>query len=77
MKIKEIVDRVSKFYREECTEIRKLKDELNIILRELADVNYTKGENIYLSRYNYLLERKKYLEREIELRIQYCDGISL
>lgn len=76
MKMRNVIDHVSEIYREECIKIKALRKELNNVLCELMNIDYTKGENVSLARYNYLIEQRKHLEREIDLKSQYSDGIS-
>ena len=76
MKIKEIIDKVSEMYRAERKEIKELDDELRLVCRVLNEANYNKGENITLAEYNNLSQRKIFLEKEIELKAEHCDGIS-
>lgn len=72
MKMNELIDKVSILYREERNKVVDLENELNSILITLTD----KGEDITLGEYNRIVKRDGELVKEIELKKQYCDGIS-
>lgn len=76
MKMKELIDRVSEIYREGLAYEHDLRNELYSVSKALLDVEFTKGEHITLAEYNHLTERKEYLENQIALQVQYCEGIS-
>jgi ElaB/YqjD/DUF883 family membrane-anchored ribosome-binding protein len=76
MKLCEVIDKVSVLYREERKKTTSLQDELNSILADLEEVRESKGENITLEDYNYLLKRKDFLAKEVEIQTKYCDGIA-
>lgn len=72
MKMNELIDRVSILYREERNKIVDLENESNSILITLDN----KGEDIALGEYHRMIRRDRELVKEIELKKQYCDGIS-
>jgi hypothetical protein len=76
MKMCEVIDKVSVFYREERKKTTSLQDELNSILVNLEEVRESEGKNITLADYNDLLERKEFLVKAIEIQTKYCDGIA-
>ena len=76
MRVKEIVEKVSKVYRNEFKQIGILDRKLTEISNVLIEVEKTKGRNITLADYNELIREKEELIREKELRIQYCEGMS-
>ena len=76
MTMKEVIDKVSDIYREERGKLSDLDDALKSVLIVLNDVNKTKGRNITLSDYNILIKRKEKIIEEIQLKRQYCEGIS-
>lgn len=76
MKMCEVIDKVSVFYREERKTVISLQDELNSILADLEEVRESTGKNITLTDYNDLLERKEFLTKAIEIQTKYCDGIA-
>lgn len=75
MKMEEIIDKVSELYRGERKGINELETELLQIVRNLNEAYLDKGENITLAEYTSLCERKNYLEKEIELKAEHCEGI--
>ena len=76
MKMEELIQKVSEIYREERNKEYDLKRELLDIENSLVEVKRTCGENITLAEYNKLVARKEILEKEIELKKQYHEGIS-
>lgn len=76
MKMSEVIDKVSTVYRREREEVSKLQSELSSILIKLEEVKHSKGKDITLEDYNYLIKRKDFLAKEVELQTRYCDGIA-
>ena len=76
MKMKEIIDRVSEVYREELGKERELHDELVSVTKSILDADYHSGENISFAEYNRLKDKMKSLQYELDMKKQYCDGIS-
>lgn len=76
MKMIEIINKISVVYREECDKANELRKELWDIEKSLIEVEKTYGENITLAEYHRLTSRKEVLIKEIELKKQYCEGIS-
>jgi hypothetical protein len=76
MKMCEVIDKVSTIYRYERKKATKLQTELNSVLVKLEEVKQSKGKNITLEDYNYLIKRKDFLAKEVEIQTKYCDGIT-
>lgn len=76
MKMKEIINGVSKIYREQFEKRSDVRGELISVSQALLEADYTKGENISLAEYNRLTDKKKHLEKVMDNMDQYCNGIS-
>lgn len=76
MKMKEVIDGVSKLYREQLEKKSDVREELISVSQALLEADYTKGENISLAEYNRLTDKKKHLENAMDMLDQYCNGIS-
>ena len=76
MKMKEIIDGVSKLYREQLDKERELHKELIKVEKILFEADLTKYENISHAEYNRMTDRLKNIQDEIDMLNKYCDGIS-
>ena len=76
MKVKEIVDKVSVVYRAERDKEYDLRAELRPILDAIEEAKRTQYEHITVAEYNNLINKKEWLESQIKLKNQYCEGIS-
>ena len=76
MKMKELIDRVSEFYRKELNIEKDLREELVSVEHALLTADYTRGENISLAEYNRLISKKKSLHEALDVQNNYCNGIS-
>lgn len=72
----DIIQGISEIYREKRHEVEDLKECLNNVKSQLQKIVETKGENVTLQHYEYLLKREKELTMEITLKTQYYEGIS-
>ena len=73
MKMQELIDGISKIYREQLEKKNELYKELIAIENELFKADLT---SISFARYNYLTERLETIKDEINTLNHYCDGIS-
>ena len=76
MELKEIIDLVSKLYKEECKHVKVVYDEYVDVTKKLLNANHDGGEHITHAEYTYLQERKEALKREIDMQKSFCDGIA-
>lgn len=76
MKIIELVEKISVVYREQCNKVSEIQKELWDIEEKLLRVEQTNGKNITVEEYRKLTRRIEDLTREVELKKQYCEGIS-
>ena len=76
MKMSEIIQGISEIYREKRHEVDVLKKELSDVKFKIKEAMDTKGENITLEQYEYLLKREKFLSLAIASKTQYYEGIS-
>lgn len=76
MKMLDVIDKVSEMYRAERDYVSALEKERVSVYRLLCEAEETYGENITVARYQHLKNRFCYLEKEIELKTLYCEGIS-
>lgn len=76
MKMSEIIQGISEIYREKRGEVADLQREKMDVQSQIREAMETKGENITLQQYEYLVKRKKALTMEIALKTQYYEGIS-
>lgn len=76
MKMKEIVDKVSDLYRDQCGERFDLQQRRIEIHKALNEAYLTKYENITVAEYNSLQTELKYLDKQIDMKDQFCEGIS-
>ena len=72
MKMNELIDSVSIIYREEMKKEDDMRNELYSIINTLDD----KGEDVTLAEYNKLIKRKEKLIEDVNLKREYCNGIS-
>ena len=75
VRIREVVEKVSKLYREEIARVNDLSDELNAISLELNKHEKDGGKNVTVAEYENLKIKKHTLKRNKELQEKYCDGI--
>ena len=76
MKMKEIVDKVSDLYRGQCGERFDLQQRRIEIHKTLNEAYLTKYENITVAEYNSLQTELKHLDKQIDMKDQFCEGIS-
>ena len=76
MKMKEIVDKVSDLYRDQLGERFDLQQRRIDIHKILNEAHLTKYENITVAEYNSLQTELKYLDKQIDMKDQFCEGIS-
>lgn len=76
MKMLDVIDKVSEIYRAERDYVSALEKERVSVYRLLCEAEETHGENITVARYQHLKNRFCYLEKEIDLKTQHCEGIS-
>ena len=76
MKIKEIVDKVSVLYRDQIGERFDLHQRRIEINKALNEAHLTKYENITVAEYNSLQTELKHLDKQIDMKDQFCEGIS-
>ena len=76
MKMKEIVDKVSDLYRDQLGERFDLQQRRIEINKALNEAHLTKYENITVAEYNSLQTELKYLDKQIDMKDQFCEGIS-
>lgn len=76
MQMLELVQKISIVYREERDKVNDIRKELWDIEEELIKVERTNGKNITLEEYRKLTRRIEELTREVDLKEQYCEGIS-
>ena len=76
MKIENIIQMISKVYRDERGKLCDMQDELRVVENDLYDVERKHGQNITLGDYQSLLTRRHTLDMDIKLKTQYCEGIS-
>lgn len=76
MKMKELIDGVSKIYREKRNEAYALQQELNSVRKKLLDAEKDEFEHITVAEHSKLKLREQHLRIEIRCINQYCEGIS-
>ena len=76
MKMTEIIERVSKIYRDELVKTSDLYVELMSINRKIYEAEKDGWETITFAEYKTLSERKDSLETTIDIKKSYCRGIS-
>lgn len=76
MKMEELVQKISIIYREERDKVSEMRKELWDIEEELLKAERTNGKNITLEEYRELTRKSEELTREVDLKGQYCEGIS-
>ena len=76
MQMIELVQKISIIYREERDKVSEMRKKLWDIEEELLKVERTNGKNITLEEYRKLTRRIEELTREVDLKEQYCEGIS-
>lgn len=76
MKMRDIIDKVSDLYRNQCGERFDLKKRRIEIHKALNEAYLTKYENITVSEYNSLQTELKHLDKQIDMKDQFCEGIS-
>ena len=75
IRIREIVEKVSKLYRDERGKVSDLSDKLDTICLELYKHERDGGKNITVAEYENLKMQKHLLEQNKKLQAKYCDGI--
>ena len=75
IRIREIVERVSKLYRDERAKVSDLSDELNSVYLELNKHEKDGCKNITVAEYEKLKMRKHTLMQDKKAHEKYCDGI--
>jgi hypothetical protein len=76
MKMREVIDGVSKLYRTERQEIDILRKELESIQNTITNAYQSDWKNISVAEYNQLKERYEAITHMINLKERYADGIS-
>ena len=76
MKMKEIVDKVSDLYRDHLGDRFDLQQRRIEIHKALNEANLTKYKNITVAEYNSLQTELKHLDKKIDMKDQFCEGIS-
>lgn len=76
MKMEELIQKISIFYREERDKVNEMRKELWDIEEKLLKAERTNGKNITLEEYRKLTRRIEELTRKVDLKKQYCEGIS-
>lgn len=67
MKIHDLVDEISKVYREECGHIKYLYDEYVKTSKAILEADQANGENITLAEYNHIKAKRDCLKKEIDI----------
>lgn len=75
IRIREIVDKVSKLYRDERKKVNEFSDELNAVYLELNKHEKDDGKNITVNEYEKLKMRKHTLMQDKKSHEKYCEGI--
>lgn len=75
IRIRELVDKVSKLYRDEKQKVYNLSSELNSVYLELNKHEKDGCENITVAEYEKLKMRKHTLMQDKKAHEKYCEGI--
>ena len=75
VRMRELVEQVSEIYRAEMHKIQNLKQDMYSIDTELGQAERTKGKDITLERYNFLIRRRATLQKEIDTLSAHSQGI--
>lgn len=75
VRMRELVELVSQIYRTELQEIKDLKQQMYLTDIELGEAERTKGKDITMAKYNELLKRKEFLQKEIARKTEHSQGI--